>query len=696
MDGQHRSRWTLPVRVATLLVVGVIAFGAVGSLLVFTSIIDTAVDSALARDTARLRTNVEESLDRSATLARVIAADPAVADALADGSRADLEARSADLLDELSGASGVSQLHVSTATGRSLLRAHDPTRHGDDLTAFRPLVADAVGTGRPQQGLERGISGLSARAVVPVRTSAASSAEALRSGMELVGFVEVGTAIDEAFLRRSLPDLGVAIVPAPSAALEAAGADEAGAPGRAVVRNLPASVALPEDPAALADADEASVDRLVAYDHRRWAIAGVPLVDHAGERAAQAIIATDVADLRTQARLVWAGFGAASALLVLGGGALLALKRRNDRALAAMRHTVGFGNRLSRGLRFAGNEGEALRVMDEGIGEATDEAPARLLLADSSRAHLHVALDRGYGGDREELPTPQRCPATRTGEVQRFTDPDGLDACPFLKRGLCRCAGALEGVRCQPLSIQGSTVGVLQVAAPSGWLGSVQEKRVDDLIQQTGDRISALRAFADTRRQADTDELTGLLNRRSLDDLLVERLGREQPYAVLFADLDHFKDLNDTYGHETGDRALRVFAGVLRSSLRPSDLASRFGGEEFVAFLDDCDTRAAREVADRLRSELAARLADGGVPSFTVSVGVAGHGLARDPHSTEGFDAVLGAADAALLHAKAEGRDRVEVAGETAPATVAEPSPGRAPAGDRGERAPVGLAVAER
>jgi GGDEF domain-containing protein len=91
--------------------------------------------------------------------------------------------------------------------------------------------------------------------------------------------------------------------------------------------------------------------------------------------------------------------------------------------------------------------------------------------------------------------------------------------------------------------------------------------------------------MAETQLQASTDTLTGLLNRRSFSQKVAAVPQHLHPVEVAMADLDHFKDLNDTYGHETGDRALRLFARVLRDALRGSDIVGRYGGEEFaIAF----------------------------------------------------------------------------------------------------------------
>jgi diguanylate cyclase (GGDEF)-like protein len=171
-------------------------------------------------------------------------------------------------------------------------------------------------------------------------------------------------------------------------------------------------------------------------------------------------------------------------------------------------------------------------------------------------------------------------------------------------------------------------------------------------VAEAGNVLGMLRAFATKDRQANTDSLTGLANRRSLEATMPAVVSRGV-YAVAFADLDKFKQLNDTHGHDTGDRALRLFSDVLRASLRPDDLIARWGGEEFVIVLPGSVDDKAIAVIDRIRERLLEALGMGTVPQFTVSFGMS------DSRNAETFDEVVNAADEALLRAKKEGRDRI-------------------------------------
>jgi two-component system cell cycle response regulator len=173
-----------------------------------------------------------------------------------------------------------------------------------------------------------------------------------------------------------------------------------------------------------------------------------------------------------------------------------------------------------------------------------------------------------------------------------------------------------------------------------------------------------------------TDALTGLPNRRYLTNHLNAHIGREgrstKPLAVMMVDIDHFKAVNDTYGHPVGDEVLRTVANRLSRELRGYDTVARWGGEEFAVVLPDAGPAAAAGVAERLRSAVGSHAvavsAAIGEIKVTVSIGVAIEERGR----TTGQE-LLAAADAALYEAKRTGRNRVSIA--PSPADVnAEPA----------------------
>lgn len=171
-------------------------------------------------------------------------------------------------------------------------------------------------------------------------------------------------------------------------------------------------------------------------------------------------------------------------------------------------------------------------------------------------------------------------------------------------------------------------------------------------------------ALSDAERRAQTDPLTGVLNRRSL----VERLeaaclrarARGLPIALLFIDLDFFKEINDSYGHQAGDACLRAIIDPIHAELRQSDVIGRYGGEEFVVILSSADISAAEPIAERIRNRVAdVRVAGFGEPiRLTCSIGVA----TSDTLGVWG-EHLIARADAAVYDAKRSGRNRVQIAG---------------------------------
>jgi diguanylate cyclase (GGDEF)-like protein/PAS domain S-box-containing protein len=164
-------------------------------------------------------------------------------------------------------------------------------------------------------------------------------------------------------------------------------------------------------------------------------------------------------------------------------------------------------------------------------------------------------------------------------------------------------------------------------------------------------------------REAVTDPLTGLLNRRGMTDILVQQAQRwrdgESQGAVLFLDIDRFKHINDTLGHDVGDQLLKVFAERLRGVIRSSDTLARLGGDEFVILLSAPDAeeiarRVAQNVLERVRQPVSL---NGRETAISTSIGIA----VVKPNDTAGDDEILKQADTALYEAKAAGRDRYAV-----------------------------------
>lgn len=185
--------------------------------------------------------------------------------------------------------------------------------------------------------------------------------------------------------------------------------------------------------------------------------------------------------------------------------------------------------------------------------------------------------------------------------------------------------------------------------------------RVRTQIRRARYTIELRQSVNNTLALAVTDDMTGLYNRRYFDRHLGVMLGKAQgqdrDMALMILDIDHFKAVNDTHGHDIGDAVLREFAARLRRNVRGVDLACRFGGEEFVVLMPDTDVRQAEAVAERVRQAIADRPFEVGAGrplAVTVSAGVSLH-----ENQTDTPETLIKRADVALYRAKREGRNRV-------------------------------------
>lgn len=224
-----------------------------------------------------------------------------------------------------------------------------------------------------------------------------------------------------------------------------------------------------------------------------------------------------------------------------------------------------------------------------------------------------------------------------------------------------------------PLARHGRLIGSIN-------LGSLKQERFikgsgTDFLQRLTAVISVCLENAANherlKRVGLTDPLTRINNRRFFDQRLGEEVAssirQRQPLSCMFFDIDHFKRINDTLGHQVGDQVLREVAMLINSQLRTSDILSRYGGEEFVALLPNTDEESASEIAARIRSTIASEVFDvgkGNTTQVTISIGLSM--LSRDtaediPTLSESF---LASADQAVYRAKETGRNRVVVASE--------------------------------
>jgi diguanylate cyclase (GGDEF)-like protein/PAS domain S-box-containing protein len=267
----------------------------------------------------------------------------------------------------------------------------------------------------------------------------------------------------------------------------------------------------------------------------------------------------------------------------------------------------------------------------------------------------------------DALFTPNECWALRRGRLHRITEPESSLACAHVSRPLP------PAYLCVPMMAQGEALGLLHLRESTPVEDGSHE--LPELRAESRVRLAAtvaehialalanLKLRETLRTQSIRDQLTGLYNRRHMEESLERELRRAsrtgRSIGIVLVDIDHFKRINDTHGHEAGDKMLKAVGQFLQSRMREEDLACRYGGEEFVFVLPEASLEATRQRAERLREEVKGlRVQHRGrdLESVSVSLGVA----VFPEHGATGA-ALLRAADHALYRAKAEGRDRLVV-----------------------------------
>jgi len=259
-------------------------------------------------------------------------------------------------------------------------------------------------------------------------------------------------------------------------------------------------------------------------------------------------------------------------------------------------------------------------------------------------------------------PSPHSCWSVRRNAPFHMEDMRNGLCCPHLGRP----SGAADVLGlCVPLSAQGEVIGWISLQA-SGRGRMPGESLIVNLCEQLSLALANVRLKESLQHQAIRDSLTGLFNRRYLEESLTREIARcqrrQQPLALLMLDMDHFKAFNDRHGHAVGDLALAAFGSLLQAKCRAEDIACRYGGEEFTLILPETSLETAIARAEDIRSGAALlRIGENdSLPRISVSIGVA----SMPQHGDVGL-ALMRAGDMALYRAKHEGRDRVIVADQT-------------------------------
>lgn len=302
---------------------------------------------------------------------------------------------------------------------------------------------------------------------------------------------------------------------------------------------------------------------------------------------------------------------------------------------------------------------ELERVLPVFLRKLLPNTAGEVYLYRNSRDVLELKASWGSVDDVPPAVAPAECWGLRLGKVHVAT-PD---------HDLCCSHGEIwlrtrETQTCVPMISQGDVIGVLVIAGDRRDDNLVDSAHVVTLAEQLSLAISNVSLRDTLRHQSTVDPLTGLYNRRFFDESLKRELARTQrsrgACSVVMIDLDHFKRVNDTHGHEGGDLVLQAASRVILQRVRASDVACRYGGEELVLMLPDCDADEAVKCAEAIRVSLAGIAIQH--QGLTISGISASFGVAQWRGHKEGGQDVLQAADRALYAAKKGGRNRVVVA----------------------------------
>lgn len=339
--------------------------------------------------------------------------------------------------------------------------------------------------------------------------------------------------------------------------------------------------------------------------------------------------------------------------------------RAANRGLSERTHEMALLAELTEWLLVGNSRSEAYRMIGIFFTRLFPLGAGRLYLRRGASDTFAGEID--WGSPRRAAPTltVQTCLALRQGLSQCTCDGQADAATCIPPREQSPAPAAL----CIPLVSQSETFGLIYLELPA--TGGMNGDRIDPadkmltaiVVKQLALGLENLRLREALLEQATRDALTGLYNRRYLEETLtreIERARRQQgTLAAIMLDVDFFKRFNDNYGHEAGDVVLAAIGRLLGKNIRASDVACRYGGEEFTILLPDTDAAQAAERAELIRRAAHEMVLeyDKKLPAVTLSLGVAEFPLHGETGAT-----LLAAADAALYRAKENGRDRVEVA----------------------------------
>jgi diguanylate cyclase (GGDEF)-like protein len=673
-----------------IVIVPMVALGVMGARLIG----DSERGKADARASAQLTSAVtlyERSAARGLKAARVVGSDRALAEALRRGDQPAAAARGRQLVRQLglarlvvarAGAERSDRIDGGAPPAPSAAPAPSAPSGGTRTSAHAPAA-------RPRQTVQRAQPGQPARPRQPASRRAATSPVSPLLDLGTPSAVAAGTAR----VRAS----GLTVEASILSASEYAWAIRS--PGTDVVVRRGAATLASTLPPAQTKAIPENASGRTAGDGRDWIAGSFRAADFGGARDIVTILtdggSTNAAVARKK-RLT-------AALLVLFlalalGGALLVsrqLQGQIGRFLAAARR-VGGGDLSSRVPVEGRDEFAALGTefnkmsaeLERRIGDLRRE---RGRLRDSiqrvgesfaSNLDRRALLALGTETAVEAVEADGGRATTEDGETVTVGDLAPLTAALEAAEVRARATGAPAESTVGEVSALASPIprarertepqGMLAVARRGRPFDEEEPALLHSLIAQTGSSLENVELHDRVARQAVTDELTGLVNHRRFQEVMAAEVAAshryDRPLGLLMVDVDDFKSVNDTYGHQQGDLVLKAVAAVVQESCREIDEPARYGGEEMAVALPQTDLEGAFAIAERVRAAVEAlavpRLDGAGVLRVTVSCGVAAS-------SRAGKDQLVAAADAALYTAKRTGKNRTVRGGDPGAATAA-------------------------
>jgi diguanylate cyclase (GGDEF)-like protein len=311
---------------------------------------------------------------------------------------------------------------------------------------------------------------------------------------------------------------------------------------------------------------------------------------------------------------------------------------------------------------------DAYATIKQSVQKLFPDESGALYIYNASRNLLEVKVAWGETLSSDEFFTQEECQALGTGQVFQVDDLRTIQICQHVQQK-AKATGTYiplpAGYICAPLMTRGETTGTiyLETVQGSGPL-SAKKPLVDAMSEQIMLALRNLKLQETLRGQSVRDPLTGLFNRRYMDESFGREISRAvrkgHTLGIIMFDIDHFKDFNDTHGHDAGDAVLRELGTFLLGQFRGEDIVCRFGGEEFILILPDAsqdDTYKRAESLSEAVKQLAVYHRDTLLNKITLSIGVA-----IFPDHGEDAEALLRAVDQALYRAKNKGRDQVVVA----------------------------------